>query len=84
MNVERQAGGVVLVCLRTDSSRGGQMLCIHTRTGCAVTLYVLCMKCTKHETQEQEADLITRGCLKVLEPREPGRKLYIGIMSDLF
>ena len=58
------------------------MLCIHTRTGCAVTLYML-RNTQRHEKEELEVELITRGCLRVLEPREPGRILYVGIVSDL-
>ena len=89
---------MTLVCLRTGSSKGwvtdSQVLFIHTRTGWAVTLcYEIHKKC---EPEESEVDSITRGCLKVdykdeekrsvvvLEPREPGRRLYVGIMSDLF
>jgi len=49
---------------------------------CAVTLHDV-MKYTKHGTEGLEVELITRGCLRVLEPREPGGILYVGIVSDL-
>ena len=41
------------------------------------------MKYTKHGAEGLEVELITRACLKVLEPREPGGILHVWIVSDL-
>lgn len=64
-------------------------ICTHG-LGCYLTML---LKYTKRGTQELKVDLMTRGMpeskfrrnaqLRVLEPREPGRGLYVGIVSNL-
>lgn len=58
---------MTLAFLRTSSSEGwvtgGQMLCIHTHARVGLLPYVT--KYTKHEPEESEVDLMTRGCLEV-------------------